>query len=392
MFIGCLSAVAALVTMSGCSSEDNTLEPDPQESAVSVAFGGRIDLDDLDNYAAQTVPAYISKDNSSANPVTDAGATLGRVLFYDRSLSSNNSVACASCHHQDLAFGDPAEASMGVNGTTARHSMRLVNTRFANEVRFFWDERAATLEDQTTQPIQDHTEMGFSGADGDPNFADLITRLESIDYYNELFVFVYGDDAVTEERIQLALGQFVRSIQSFDSRYDEGRAQAPNDDAPFANYTPRENMGKDLFLTAPQFGTDGVRTSGGLGCAGCHQPPEFDIDPATLNNGVTATIDDTGNDFTVTRAPSLRDVVGPTGSHNGGFFHTGITDLSAVVEHYNNIALNPNLDPRLMPNGQPQNLALTTIERSSVVSFLQTLSGVAIYTDVKWSDPFVGIR
>jgi cytochrome c peroxidase len=77
-------------------------------------------------------------------------------LFYDKNLSVNNSVSCASCHKQELAFGDNVTACIGVNGVTGRHSMRLVNTRFSNESRFFWDERANTLETQTTMPIQDH--------------------------------------------------------------------------------------------------------------------------------------------------------------------------------------------------------------------------------------------
>jgi len=94
-------------------------------------------------------------------------ATLGRVLFYDKQLSANGAIACASCHKQEFAFSDTAQQSVGLNGgLTGRHSMRLVNSRFADEVRFFWDERASSLEDQTTQPIQDHVEMGFSGENG----------------------------------------------------------------------------------------------------------------------------------------------------------------------------------------------------------------------------------
>ena len=147
---------------------------------------------------------YITKDNTSDNPITDKGATLGRVLFYDKNLSTKNTVSCSSCHLQQYAFGDIADASQGVNGNTSRHSMRLVNSRFSVEEKFFWDERAATLEDQTTMPIQDHLEMGFSGDNGDPDLNDLIQKLEKIDYYPEFFEWVYGDAQITEERIQFA--------------------------------------------------------------------------------------------------------------------------------------------------------------------------------------------
>src|SRR5215213_4133468 len=102
--------------------------------------------------------------------------------------------------------------------------MRLVNARFATEVRFFWDERATSLENQTTQPIQNHVEMGFSGTSGDPAFADLVTKLSAIQEYRVLFAATFGNSTITEDRVQKAMSQFVRSIQSFDSRYDAGRA------------------------------------------------------------------------------------------------------------------------------------------------------------------------
>jgi len=133
-------------------------------SLLALSFflltAGIIDLGNLPNYANQTKPSYITKDNTPANnSISDKGATLGRVLFYDKKLSLDNSTSCASCHQQEFAFSDTAALSAGINGLTGRHSMRLVNARFSNEGRFFWDERAATLEDQTTRPIQDHIEM-----------------------------------------------------------------------------------------------------------------------------------------------------------------------------------------------------------------------------------------
>ena len=128
-----------------------------------ILVSGTIDLDTLFNYANQNVPNYITKDNTGSNTLDDKVATLGRVLFYDKNLSDNNTVACASCHQQAFAFSDPLTTSLGLNGgNTGRHSMRLINSRFADEVRFFWDERANTLEDQVTQPIQDHVEMGIA--------------------------------------------------------------------------------------------------------------------------------------------------------------------------------------------------------------------------------------
>ncbi|MEZ4765359.1 MAG: cytochrome-c peroxidase [Calditrichia bacterium] len=173
------------------------------------------------------------------------------MLFYDKKISVNNTIACASCHQQAFAFSDTVQASTGVNGTTGRHSMRLINARFANEAKFFWDERAASLEAQTTMPIQDHAEMGFSGENGDPALDSLLTKLMNIDYYNDLFTFAYGDSIVTEARMQRAIAQFIRSIQSFDSKYDAGRSQVPNDPTLFPNFTRRRKIrGSKLFSRA----------------------------------------------------------------------------------------------------------------------------------------------
>ena len=352
-----------------------------------VLISGTVDLNNLLNYSNQPMPDYILKNNEPANNrTTDAGATLGRVLFYDKNLSINNTIACASCHHQEFAFGDTAVQSLGYDGGhTGRHSMRLANARFGNENRFFWDERAASLENQTTQPIRDHIEMGFSGVFGNPTFDSLLRKLSAIPYYPVLFTAAYGTSEITELKIQRALAQFVRSIQSFDSKYDVGRAQVANDGQPFPNFTPQENMGKNLFLTPPP---------NGAGCQGCHRAPEFDIDPGSRNNGVIGVIGDTSIvDLTITRSPSLRNLTRANGTVNTPMMHTGsFRTLDQVIGHYIQIPNNPNntnLDPRLRgPGGVPQNLPFTQAQRDALAAFLRTLSGTAVYTDARWSSPF----
>ena len=361
--------------------------------AIATAFGNTIDPDNLAEYSNQTIPNYINEDNTRNNQITDAGATLGRVLFYDVNLSSNNTISCSSCHVQSAAFGDLNTASTGVNGTTGRHSTRLVNARFAEEERFFWDERAATLEAQTTMPIQDHIEMGFSGQNGDQGINDLIDKLEAIGYYEELFTIAYGDAEITETRMQNALAQFVRSIQSFDSKYDVGRAQVNNNNQDFPNFTDQENLGKDLFNQRPQFANNGIRVGGGAGCNACHRAPEFDIDPDSDNNGAVGVLGTPGaTDFTITRSPSLRDMFNAAGELNGPMMHDGsLATMEAVIDHYDaipNVAGNNNLDRRLRQGGAPQRLQLSDDEKDALVAFMKTLSGTQMYTDEKWSDPF----
>lgn len=390
MLLVIITATFTLVIQSCKEEEKKTVQ---KFAAVEATFKGKIDLNQLENYENQSKPAYIIKDNSRSNPISNKGATLGRVLFYDKNLSVNNTISCASCHKQEFAFSDTAVASKGVNGLTGRHSMRLVNARFGAETRFFWDERAQTLEEQTTKPIQDHAEMGFSGTNGNPGLSDLIVKLSKIDYYKELFKFVYGTEEVTEIRIQNALSQFIRSIQSFDSKFDAGRSQVANDAAPFPNFTQQENNGKNLFLSPPVFDANSVRTGGGLGCGGCHRGPEFDIDPNSRSNGIGGSLAG-GPDFTNTRSPSLRNLVNTSGTTNGPMMHTGvIKDLQAAIGHYGNLtnaALNnTNLDRRLKPNGTAgQQLQLTAQEVNSVMAFLKTLSGTDVYTNKKWSNPF----
>ncbi len=392
-----LSIIISLVIIGvSCSKNDSGSDAVDPYAAIKAAFGTNIDPANPANYAGQSKPGYLNpaKDNTGGNPITNTKATLGRILFYDKNLSIDNSISCGGCHKQQFAFSDTALASKGVvGGSTARHSMRLVNARFGAEAKFFWDERAASLELQTTQPIKDHAEMGFSGQSGRQGIADLLTKLQSIKYYNELFKWVYGDVNVTEARMQESLAQFIRSIQSFDSRYDAGRALVANDGQPFPNFTPQENQGKQVFIAAPVFNANGVRTAGGAGCNGCHNAPEFDIDPNTRNNGIIGRIGGGTIDITVTRAPSLRNVVNAAGIENGPLMHTGnLATLQNAVGHYNTINLAPgntNLDPRLRPNGFGQQLNLTGAEMAALVAFLKTLSGVNVYTDTKWANPFL---
>ncbi|MFM6942287.1 MAG: cytochrome-c peroxidase, partial [Aquirufa sp.] len=207
------------------------------------------------------------------------------------------------------------------------------------------------------------------------------------------FKLAYGDATITEARMQTALAQFVRSIQSFDSKYDVGRAQSPNDAAPFPNFTAQENAGKALFINPPLFNAASERIGGGFGCQGCHQAPEFDIDPNSRNNGFIGVINSTSVDLDNTRSPSLRDILNAAGTANTPFMHTAApVNIRQVLAHYNSIAAAPrntNLDPRLKPNNIGQNLQMTPTEIDAMVAFLRTLTGKDVYTNKKWGSPFL---
>lgn len=381
------------IVLNSCAKDEASDEETTTTTAVSTtedeSEDGPVLPSEYFNYANQSIPSYITKDNTEGNEITDAGATLGRVLFYDVNLSENRTISCGSCHQQEHAFSDIDQLSVGLNGgLTGRHSMRLINARFSDEEKFFWDERATSLEDQTTKPIQDHVEMGFSGEDGDPSFDDLLDRLSQIEYYEALFQDAFGDSQISEERMQLALAQFIRSIQSFDSKFDAGYGFLGGGDflRDFPNYTDQENLGKRLYFTHPNLG--------GAGCNTCHGGAEFSIDPNSGNNGiVTVAGSDNDVDMTNFRSPSLRDLLKPDGTSNGAFMHDGsLETLMDVVNHYNEVPVDENnteLDSRLNPPG-PGNrkLDLSEEEKEALVAFLETLSGNDVYENEKWSDPF----
>lgn len=322
-------------------------------------------------------------DNTpSTNPITNDGATLGRVLFYDKKLSANETIACASCHKQDKGFSDDAILSVGFNGgKTGRHSMTLINARFYQRGRFFWDERATTLEEQVLMPFQDPVEMGMT-------LEQVVNKVQSQSFYPELFQKAFGSSEITTEKISKALAQFVRSIVSYSSKYDQGRAMVASPGANFPNFTAEENTGKNIFFqTIP---------NGGGACFGCHTTEAFiSANPGPQNNGLDATsTTDLGaggvfnNPIFVGRfkTTSLRNI-----ELTAPYMHDGrLATLEQVVEHYNSgIQAHPTLSPALTDaNGNPVRLNLTSSEKAALVAFLKTLTDNSVVIETKWSNPF----
>ena len=316
--------------------------------------------------AAPNAGSPIGADNTPAsNRTTNAGATLGRVLFYDRRLSVNDRVSCSSCHQQQFAFSDTATLSRGfTGGFTGRHSMGLTNARFYASARFFWDERAATLEAQVLQPIQDGIEMGMT-------LPNALTKLSATTYYPALFTAAFGTSEITSDRVALALSQFVRSLVSVNSKFD--RAFGVNGVPNFAaSFTDQELAGQDLF-------------NGRAGCARCHGTNAH-ISDGVHNTGLDATITDVGAGNGRFKAPSLRNIaVRPPYMHDGRF-----RTLEQVIAFYDSgVQNNPGLDPRLRgPGGQPLRLNLSAAERASLVAFMGTLTDNTFLADVRFSNPF----
>jgi len=306
------------------------------------------------------------------NPLTNEGAALGRVLFYDRNLSANRRVSCASCHLQSHAFSDPDRFSRGFEGErTDRHSPGLTQARYYQRGRFFWDERANTLEEQVLQPIENEIEMGLP-------LEDLVVRLQELPHYAPLFEEAFGDQVIDQQRIGKAMAQFIRSFVSYESKFDS--AFSGNLAPDFSTALSEEELnGLELFQGKPGINGKAIR------CDACHLSVA-QVSRQPENIGLSLGLDDEGAGDGTFKAPSLRNV-----EVRAPFMHDGrFDDLEEVIEHYNSgIQDHPRLNQFLRDeNGQPLRLELTNEEKSSLVAFLKTLTDENFLTNHLFSNPF----
>lgn len=369
--------IASVLTYSCKKTEENIPTEDPFTAlnipSIPLVYSQQI----LPPYLFS--PAAVDSDNTPANnPVSDWGATLGRVLFYDKILSFNNVISCANCHKQNAGFSDDLVLSKGFeNGLTGRHSMSIINAKYYGNGRFFWDERAFSLENQVLVPVQDHIEMGM-------NLDTLIKRLNSKTHYPALFQRAFGTTSITRDKIANALSQFVRSIISYRSKYDEGRQIIPTPNytnIAFPNFTAQENQGKQLFF------------SPATNCATCHNGETFTA-PGPRNNGLDNPSPDAGvgginnNPGLIAnfKVSSLKSIALTAPYMHDGRFAT----LEQVIEHYDSgVKPHPNLSPQLRnPDGSPRRLNLTAEQKAALVAFLRTLTDNGITNDEKFSNPF----
>ncbi|QDT69311.1 Cytochrome c551 peroxidase precursor [Planctomycetes bacterium MalM25] len=334
-------------------------------------------------YAVDSLPQHFTGPGISAfdntpidNAITDAGAELGRVLFYDPRLSHNDGTSCASCHTQATGFTDSEQFSEGFEGgLTGRHSMGLSNARWYESGRFFWDERAATLEDQVLGPIQDAVEMGS-------DLTQLVSELNDTEYYPVLFERAFGDSNVTSDRMAKAMAQFVRSMASYQSPFDRavaaGSVASPNFAAVDDIENPTEvTAGHALFQQE---------------CAGCHRTvaqaanethniglPRIDAD----GDGELDSDDGAGDQQF--KVPSLRNI-----AMRGRFMHDGrFQTLAEVVEFYSSGVTN-NGD-RLGVGLRVGGFGFSETEKAALVAFLESLTDEEFLMSELFSNPLVAL-
>jgi len=291
-------------------------------------------------------------------PVPDAGidqetadalVALGRKLFFDKSLSANESRSCASCHRPELGWSDGLPTAAGLEGQSlGRATLSLVNVAYGTI--FMWDGRAATLEEQATQPIFNAEEMGL-----EPE--QLLAKLEGDPDYRGQFADLFPEQGISVASVSSALAAFERTIVISNTRFDQwiaGNAAA---------MTPAEIRGFGVFLdpdrgscgtchAAPNFTDEGFHNIG-LESPGDENPDlgRYNIRPIKLMRGAFKT-------------PSLRNI-----ALTAPYFHDGSADtLMDVVEHYIDSGAKDNLSPEM------REIELSEREKNDLIAFLHAIS------------------
>ena len=309
-------------------------------------------------------------------------ATLGRVLFYDKLLSVDESTSCASCHKQEIAFADDVALSEGFEGNIGtRNSLPLGNTigfvkYYGTDLtfpsgQFSWDESMPTINEQSKAAIVSPLEMGH-------DMFELVKLINDQDYYKVLFKKVYGNQGATEANILDALTEFVNSFSSRESKFDKAISSGGGPYSYLSLLSASENNGKELFNQH---------------CGSCHDVNHNAIIQTAANNGLDLQYADkgmgeknSGSQFDgVFKVPSLRNI-----ELTGPYMHDGrFETLEEVVEHYNSgIKDHDNLHNALKSGNQPKRLNLSSSGKQDLVAYLKTLTDNDFVSTEKYSDPF----
>lgn len=304
------------------------------------------------------------------NPLTEQGIKLGRLLFYDPILSGDSTLSCAGCHNQSFNFTDSGNKfSTGIQGIEGnRTSMSLANIGWNSH--FFWDGRAATLEEQILEPVPDPIEMHLP-------WSEAVERLKNHPYYPNLFGQAFNTDVPTPELVSKAIAQFLRTFISGNSKFDQVQRNE-------AFFTEQELRGFDMFFTETG------------DCFHCHGNILF-TDNLFHNNALqeAQTLNDfadkgrgvvTGNQQQngLFKTPTIRnaEVSGPF-MHNGEF-----ETLMEVIEFYSSgLKTSPNVDP-MMEFFFQGGVQLTQSQKEDLHAFLLTLTDHEFLNNPDFSNPF----
>ncbi len=343
-----------------------------------TASGGAAYLD-----LPSTTYPYFSRSSGRQEDSLDNIATLGRVLFYDRHLSVNNAISCASCHKQAYAFSDNTDKSFGFeNRKTTRNTPAIQNLGFSGfdmvgvfngnttvAGGLFWDGRENNLRNLISRPLSNHIEMGVG------DVSELGPKLTQLSYYAELFKKAYGSSDITVDRLSNAIATYMMAIKAVNTRFDQQQKG-------LASFTALEAEGEALF-------------SRKYNCASCHneqlngyfsgQFANIGLDNGYSDKGL-GTITGKASNNGAFKVPNLRNVALTAPYMHDGRFKT----LDEVIEHYNKgIQPDAALDERLKDDsGAPMRMNISAQEKTAIIAFLNTLTDVDMITNPAFSDPF----
>jgi len=366
-------------------------------AAVAVVFM-RSNFDSTPQGYQWNLPDHVPPPPVPAdNPMTAIKVELGRLLFYDKRLSVNETTSCASCHIQELAFTDGVARAVGATGERhPRGAMSLVNTAYVT--RLNWANHLLDrIEFQALVPLfgEQPVEMGMSGQEN-----QIVAMLKSEPRYAERFpnAFPNDEDPYSILNMVRAIASFVRSINAFDSPYDRylaGDASAMSDDAV---------QGMLLFFSEQlecfhchggiNFTDSSTHANATVDVVGFHNNGLYNIDGAgqypTENTGLHE-LTGKRRDMGRFKAPTLRNI-----ALTAPYMHDGsVATLNDVIAHYEvggrTIAEGPYAgDGRRNPYKSVfvRPFELSSGERRQLIAFLNSLTDDAVLADPQFSDPY----
>lgn len=381
---------SVILLVPACKSDFNYYYYNEEQTRVLAEY---LNLPELPDDYTVNLPSHLANAGLFARAVERDKAVLGRVLFYDKKLSKDGTVSCASCHKQDLAFSDDKALSDGVyERSTARNSFALgsvanfsayygTDLNGSNALRFFWDNRAETAQDQSRSSMTNPDEMDMS-------MHDITAMVESQPYYAPLFEKAFGSTEVTEGKVLEAVANFVNAMGSYQSKFDQEASRSNGTftggfgnviyESQFSGFTAAENRGKALY---------------NANCSSCHSGNMgrpvlqlanngLDLNPTDLGvGGISGRVTEEG----AFKVPTLRNVALTAPYMHDGRFAT----LEDVVEFYNTgIQNHPNLHPDLKQAGQAKKMNFSAAQKEDLIAFLHTLTDDRLLEDKKFSNPF----
>ena len=350
----------SFLLLQSCEKDKKTTPEEEGYEATPLAL-------EIPQLFEEKIPAPLIPQN---NPQTVEGVALGKKLFFDPILSGDNTLACAGCHAPSAGFSDNRQFSPGIDGIEGRrNSMPLFNLAWNFEESFFWDGRTTTLEDQALEPVIDPIEMHNT-------WPEAVSSLQASATYPELFENAFGTTTIDSTLVSKAIAQFVRTLISGNSRYDQ--------------YLRGEIELTDSELNGLEVYVDENRGD----CFHCHGTPPNNLlwtDNAFHNNGLDETFDDLGRggatgdprEFGAFKTPSLRNLAYTAPYMHDGRFET----LEEVINHYSEgLVYSETIDP-LMKAVSEGGVQLTEKDKEDLKAFLLALSDEGFINNPDFQKP-----